>query len=167
MDGEAAWKLLEKAIGERDIDDVKEAVQVYIKAQPATTYVELESALRGQAYDLYLIPKEKVNLSMTMTNMDLQGNLGKKYTVNYRFSNKPMRPSEREGWPETQEEVNERLADAGEVVPLGVPKCLNCSEMGHMSRECPQEKMENADKAVLKCFNCDEEGHRVRDCKLQ
>lgn len=164
MTGEEAWKLLEQAINDRDMDEVKEKIQIYAKAQPTTTFVEIEKALRSQGYGLYLIPKERTNLSITLTSMDLQGNLYKKYTVNYRFSDKPIRVAEREGWPESHDIVMERLADAGDIVPVGKPKCSNCEKLGHISKECPEEKME-ADRIVVKCYNCDEEGHRVRDCE--
>lgn len=164
LPGAEAWKCLDVAIRERDLDDVKEAVQIYIKALPETTYVDLEGALRNQGYKLYLIPREKPNMVATLTNMDFQGNMGKKYTVNYRFDNRPARPNERDGWPANQEEVMERLADAGEVVPRWVPKCGNCDELGHTAKECTQEKMERTDQVVIKCYNCEGEGHRVRDC---
>lgn len=165
MTGEEAWKLLEKAVREKDLDEIKEKVQIYAKAQPDTTFVELEKALRSQGYGLYLIPKERANLSITLTNMDLQGNLGKKYTVNYRFSEKPLRQSEREGWPENHDQVLERLTDAGDVVPwVGKPKCNNCEKLGHTSKNCPEERVET-ERTVVKCYNCDEEGHRIRDCE--
>lgn len=164
MTGEEAWKLLETAINEGDMDEVKEKVQLYIKAQPETNFVELEKALRSQGYNLYLIPLVREHMSITLTNMDLQGNLGKKYTVNYRFSDKPKRKTEREGWPKDHDEVLQRLEDAGDVVPLGQPKCSNCGKIGHISMRCGEEKMENMDRAAVKCYNCDEEGHRVRDC---
>lgn len=166
MAGEEAWKLLEKAINDRDMDDVKEALQIYVKAQPDITFVDLEKALRSQGYALYLIPLVKANLSMTLTNMDLQGHLGKKFTVNYRFSDKPRRKTETDGWPKDHEEILVRLADAGDVVPLGQPKCSNCNKIGHIAKNCDEERMEPMDRAVVKCYNCDQEGHRVRDCRL-
>jgi hypothetical protein len=92
--------------------------------------------------------------------MDLQGNLGKKYTVTWRLSDKPLRPKEKDSWPTTPEENLERLEDAGVPVDRGIPKCSNCDELGHIFKHCPQEKQENADKAVVKCYNCDQIGHR-------
>ena len=53
--------------------------------------------------------------------------------------------------------------DAGISVERGIPRCNNCSELGHMTRSCPQEKMIN-DRAEVKCALCDQVGHRVRDC---
>lgn len=111
---------------------------------------------------LYLIATERTLLP-AYTNMDLQGHLGKKYSVSYRFSDKPGRPREREGWPNSMEEILERLKDAGEVVPTGLPRCSNCSEMGHIAKSCPQEKVERTERQVA-CSNCSSEGHRLRDC---
>lgn len=164
MAGQEAWKLLEKAIKEKDIDEVKEKIQVYLKAQPEITFVELEKAFRAQGYGLYLIPLHKANLSITLTNMDLQGNLDKKFTVNYRFSDKPRRHTEKDGWPKDHNDVLTRLADAGDPVPCGKPKCSNCNELGHISKNCPQEKLEG-ERVIVMCYNCGLEGHRVRDCK--
>ena len=164
MTSEAAWELLVKASKERELDDVKDAVQIYIKANPDTTYVQLEEAFRNQDVGVWLIAIEKPQLPATMTHMDLQGNLDKKYTVTYRFGPKPTRPRERAVWPETPEQNMERLADAGEVVDRGVSKCSNCNELGHSSKFCPQEKQETDTVKVVKCYNCEGEGHRMRDC---
>lgn len=138
---------------------------MYVKSLPETTYMDLEDGFRAQNMGLYLIGIERPHLAPTLTNMDLQGHLDKKYTVTYRFSDKPPRPRERDVWPASPEENKERLADAGEVVDRGIPKCSNCEELGHTSKNCTEEKRDNMDKAVVKCYNCDEEGHRVRDCK--
>jgi hypothetical protein len=162
--GEAAWDLIVTAARERELDDVKDAVQTYCKANPDTTYVELEEAFRTQGVGVWLIAIEKPYMAPTLTNMDLQGHLDKTYTVTYRFSSKPTRPREREVWPETPEQNLQRLADAGEVVDRGVTKCSNCNELGHSPRDCPEEKMETDTVKVVKCYNCDGEGHRVRDC---
>jgi hypothetical protein len=161
---EAAWGNIAKAVENREIDEVKEAIQVYVKAIPDTTYVQLEEAFRTQDLKLWLIAIEKTHLATTLTNMDLQGNLEKKYTVTYRFDPKPPRPRERAVWPSSPEENLTRLQDAGEVVERGIPKCRNCDEMGHISKNCPQEKQEKTITTV-KCYNCDGEGHRVRDCE--
>ena len=142
---------------------MKEAVAKYIKAIPEITYADLEKAFRSQDVKLYLIALEK-ELAATFTNMDLQGNLDKKYSVTYRKSPRHARPKEKELWPETPEENLVRLMDAGEPVDRGIPKCSNCDQLGHISKSCPEEKQENADRAEVKCFNCDEVGHRVRDC---
>lgn len=162
---EAAWELLMAAVEEQDIEDIKAAVQIYVKAAPETTFAELEEAFRSQEVGLWLIAVEKPHLAATFTHMDLQGNLGKKYNVTYRFGPNPPRPREREVWPQSAEENMERLKDAGEVVELGIPKCRNCDELGHISKSCPQEKQEPQGVVAIKCFNCEGEGHRIRDCK--
>jgi hypothetical protein len=165
MTAEAAWELIVDAIKERELDDVKDAVQIYVKASPDTTYVQLEEAFRSQDVGVWLIAIEKPYMAPTLTNMDLQGNMDKKYTVTYRFSPKPTRPREREVWPESPEKNLERLADAGEVVDRGISKCTNCNELGHSSKFCPEEKRDTDTIKIVKCYNCDGEGHRVRDCK--
>ncbi|KAK4219733.1 hypothetical protein QBC37DRAFT_409635 [Rhypophila decipiens] len=164
MSPEDAWKLLLKAVNEREVDDVKVAIQTYVKAAPETTYQELEKKLRAEDVKLWLIAIEKAGLASTMTNMDLQGNMEKKHTVTYRFQWNPPRPRDRELWPADVDENIERLADAGEVVPRGLPKCSNCSEIGHISKSCPQEKMEADTVRTIMCYNCDTPGHRMRDC---
>lgn len=120
---EVAWAQIKAAAEDRDLDDVKEAAQKYFKACPDTTYVDIEKGFRAQDMGVYLIAIEK-ELAVTYTNMDLQGKLDKKYTVNWRFSDKPSRPKEKEFWPATAEGNLERLADAGIPVDRGVPKWL-------------------------------------------
>ncbi|KAI0407688.1 hypothetical protein F4802DRAFT_522851 [Xylaria palmicola] len=164
VDVEVAWDKISEAVQELDMDDVKEAIQQYVKACPDTTYQELEKAFRDQDIGVYLIAMESQSMISTLTNMDLQGNLDKKYRVNYRFGENPVRPRERELWPSNPKENIERLADAGEPVSRGLTKCTNCNELGHISKNCPQEKMEK-ERVVIMCFNCNEPGHRMRDCK--
>lgn len=163
MQPEVAWEELITASKERDLDDVKDAVDKYVKALPTTTYVDLERAFRAQDLKLYIIALER-EIAATYTNMDLQGKLDKKYTISYRFSDKPMRPKEADAWPPSSEENMERLKDAGIPVDRGIPKCANCDQLGHTSRSCPEAKLEN-ERATVKCYNCDGVGHRVRDCK--
>jgi len=164
MSSNVAWELVKKGVEEHDLDDVKTAMESFIKALPDTTYVQLEQSFRKNGLGIYLIAIEK-ELAMTYTNMDLQGNLDRKYSVTWRWSDKALRPKEKDAWPTTPEENFERLADAGEPVDRGVPKCSNCDQLGHTKARCPEEKMENADRAIVKCYNCEEVGHRVRDCK--
>ncbi|XXH03606.1 WD40 repeat-like protein [Hypoxylon texense] len=160
---EIAWGKLAAAIKEKDMDSVKECVEGYLKAEPATTYIQLEEAFRAQGLNLYLIGLENTSVLSTHTHMDLQGNLDKKYRVHYRWSDKPLRPREAGGWPKSVEENKERLQDAGEVVDRGLPKCTNCDELGHIAKRCPQEKVEK-ERVTIMCYNCDQPGHRVRDC---
>lgn len=157
---EVAWEQLQEAANDRDMDDVIEAGWKYIKAVgPELTYPALETAFRSLNINVYLIAIEK-ELTTTYTNMDLQGNLEKKYSITWRLSDKPMRPREKDSWPSSPEENLERLADAGTPVDRGLPKCSNCDQLGHIFKSCPEEKQENADKAIVKCYNCEEVGHR-------
>jgi hypothetical protein len=166
MSTEEAWALIKRAVMERDIDDVKEAIQTYVKSSPDTSYAELERTFREQDVPVWLIAIEKP-LASTFTNMDLQGNLGKKFTVTYRFQWNPPRPRDREVWPKDVDENIERLNDAGEVVYGGLPKCSNCDEVGHTARRCSQEKAEKNNTVAITCYNCGEEGHRQRDVSNQ
>jgi hypothetical protein len=154
---EVAWAELKAASDEKDIDDIKEAAQKYIKATPDATYLQLENAFRAQEMNIYLIATEK-ELALTYTNMDLQGNLDKKFTVSWRMSPNHQRPKEKDFWPASPEENIARLADAGEPVDRGIPKCSNCDTLGHIKKNCPEEKQENADRAEVKCFNCESIG---------
>jgi Zinc knuckle len=151
---EDAWTELKAASDERDLDDIKEAALKYIKATPDATYFQLENAFRAQGMNIYLIGMEK-ELAMTYTNMDLQGNLDKKYSVSWRLSPHHQRPKEKDAWPATPEDNLARLQDAGEPVDRGIPKCSNCDTLGHTKRNCPEEKQEITDRAEVKCFNCE------------
>jgi hypothetical protein len=130
---------------------------------PTTTYVELEMAFRSQDLGVYLIAVEKEDMAPTYTNMDLQGNLEKKYQVTMRTSMNPKRPKEQEIWPATPEDNLERLKNAGEPVDRGIPLCSRCSVLGHTVRSCPEEKQEDTERPGVKCHNCDSTSHRIRD----
>lgn len=149
---EQAWDEMKAASDERDLDDFRDAVAKYLKAVPETTYPQLESAFRTQGFNVYLIAMQKEDMSANFTNMDIQGNLGKTFTISYRLSDKHQRPKEKEAWPATPAENLERLEDAGVSVNRGVDKCSNCDELGHTKRSCPEEKVET-DRAMVKCFN--------------
>ncbi|KAL7622928.1 hypothetical protein AAE478_006607 [Parahypoxylon ruwenzoriense] len=160
-----AWAKIKEAASERDMIKLKEGIQEYLKSYPETTYVDLEKAFRAKGVGVFLIAIEKTHQIAVFTNMDLQGNLGKKYTVTYRYDEKPARPRDVPQWPASKEDNLERLKDAGETVDGGLPKCSNCGEMGHVSKRCPQEKVERQRVAIV-CFNCQQPGHRNRDCKF-
>ena len=127
---EQSWAEMKVASDQRDLDDFKEALKKYLKATPDATYQQLETAFRGQSFNVYLIGLEK-ELAMTLTNIDLQGKADKKYTVSYRLSPNHQRPKEKDFWPSGPEENLARLEDAGEVFDRGVPKCSNCEQLGH------------------------------------
>lgn len=159
--------MIRAAAVEKDLDDVKAAFLMYVKACPDVTYVEMEQMFRNENIGVYLIGVERTDLSVTLTNMDLQGNLDRKYTITFRFQDKPSRPREKTIWPANTEENLTRLAEGGEPVARGIPLCMNCRELGHTSRICPTERIENTEQAAVACHNCGSEGHRLRDCKTQ
>lgn len=160
---EDAWEKIKEAVADSDIDDAKDAIQEYVKALDGTpTYKEIQMGLIDAGINLWFISLERV-FPGAFTNMDLQGNVGKKYTVSYRFSEKPARPREREGWPQTRDEILARLDDAGERVDSLKQRCFNCEEFGHSTKTCPEPKRERVEEAVV-CNNCQGEGHRQRDC---
>ncbi|PWI75307.1 zinc finger domain-containing protein [Purpureocillium lilacinum] len=159
-----AWDKIKKAVLERDVDDAKEAVQEYVKATGgAITYRELQEGLFNEGVDLFLIATERT-LVTVFTNMDLQGNMGKKFSISYRFTDKPDRPREAESFPKSREELLARLDDAGEVVNSGRSKCHNCGELGHVAKFCTEERTDKPEQPKISCTNCNEEGHRLRDC---
>jgi hypothetical protein len=119
-----AWALLTKASDERDLDDFKDAVKMLVKAVPTTTYVELEKEFRKRNFSIYLIAMEK-DTGPTWTNVDLQGNIGKKYAVSYFYNEKPQRPTLQAKWPKDAADNFERLADAGHPMDRGVEQCTN------------------------------------------
>lgn len=162
---EVAWAKMEQAVKERDTDDAKEGLQEYVKAlDGAVTYKEIQESLIDKGINLWLIATER-QLINVFSNMDLQGNMGKKYSISLRFSEKPERPREIDLWPTSREEILGRLDDAGEPVNNGQTKCHRCGEVGHMTKECSEERVEKPTKAP--CYNCGTEGHRVRDCRFQ
>ncbi|KAK7220629.1 hypothetical protein V2G26_008632 [Clonostachys chloroleuca] len=162
-----AMSKIKQAVAERDVDDAKEGVQEYVKAlNGEITYKDFQQVLIDQDINLWFIPVER-SLLETFTNMDWQGNMGKKYSVTYRFSEKPDRPCEVEGWPKDRDEILTRLEDAGDVVSNGKPLCSNCKQVGHIAKSCTEEKVENmGDKPKVSCSNCQEDGHRIRDCPI-
>lgn len=160
---EDAWDKLKRAVAEHDMDDAKEAIQEYVKALDGViTYRELQEAMIDQGINLFLIATER-SLVSVFTNMDLQGNMGKKYSISYRFSEKPDRPREADSFPQSREELLARLDEAGEIVNSGRSLCRNCGELGHISKHCTQE-VEKPEQPKITCHNCGEDGHRVRDC---
>ncbi|KAI6487947.1 hypothetical protein MCOR11_008647 [Pyricularia oryzae] len=158
----AAMAKINEAVADDDMFDAKEAIRAYVKALPNTDFVALENALRKHDVGVFLIAME-LEMEETMTNMDLQGNLGKKYSVTYRFSGRCPRPRDRQAWPKDAGENLERLKEAGDMVKTLVPRCRNCDALGHDRRQCPEDPIEKQQQAIT-CFNCGETGHRVRDC---
>jgi hypothetical protein len=119
-----AWALLKSASDDRDLDDFKDAVKILIKSAPDYTYPRLEQEFRDRGFKIHIIAMEK-EIGDTWTNVNLQGEVGKKFVVGYYFSDKPQRPNLVDKWPTSSEENMERLADAGAPMDRGVDKCNN------------------------------------------
>ncbi|EME83300.1 uncharacterized protein MYCFIDRAFT_136456, partial [Pseudocercospora fijiensis CIRAD86] len=160
---EEAWAALEAADKEKDVDDIKNAIFAYTKAYPALTFEDLEQTFRDASMNTFIIAKEQT-IADTHTIVNLQGKSGMKYVVSYQFSDKPKRAKFAEGWPASKEDNRIRLAEAGVVMDGLVPKCSNCQQLGHIAKNCEQEKQEPAGKVVITCAVCNAEGHRARDC---
>lgn len=41
------------------------------------------------------------------------------------------------------------------------------AELGHISKNCKEEREERTVRPEVKCMNCQELGHRARDCKQE
>ncbi|KAI9791694.1 MAG: hypothetical protein M1835_000129 [Candelina submexicana] len=162
---EEAFEMLKAADEERDLDDFREALKIYSKAVPLTTYKQLEQTFRENGFNVHLIAIEK-EIPATHVIVDLQGKLDCKYQVSYHRSAKPRIPGSAAKWPANPEENMERLGDAGMVVDRQVIKCTNCNELGHGARFCPEDKA-TVERVEVKCVNCEEVGHRARDCKKE
>ncbi|KAK3170605.1 hypothetical protein OEA41_002686 [Lepraria neglecta] len=165
MSPDDAWTALQKADQDCDLDDFRVALKVYSKAVPDVTYDDLERAFRLNNFNVYLIATEK-ELPKTHTYVSLQGELDKTYQVGFYFSDKPKRETQKSSWPENAEENLERLKNAGMPMDRGIPKCTRCDELGHTTRGCTEEAVENSDKVEVNCVNCEEIGHRARDCTV-
>lgn len=159
---EEAWKMLEVADAAKDVDDIKEGIIAYAKTFPDVTFQDLEKAFRDAEMNTFLIAKQQ-GISITHTIVDLQGKIDQKFVIAIQFSSKPRRAKFAEGWPESPEANFTQLATAGWPIDRMVPKCSNCNELGHGSKQCTEEKHER-DLIAITCANCNNEGHRARDC---
>jgi hypothetical protein len=126
LSAEEAWKKLEEADKERDVDDIKKAILTYAKAFPEVTWKELEQTFREADMNTHLIAK-KQEVSDTHTIVNLQGKHDQEFVVSIQFSATPRRAKFSEGWPSNPEENTARLESAGIPMDRMVPKCSNCS----------------------------------------
>ncbi|PHH54275.1 DNA-binding protein HEXBP [Ceratocystis fimbriata CBS 114723] len=150
------------AVDDRDWIWAEKAVKKYSKIFPEKTYVDIQNDIMEAKINLFFIALPS-NLINTKTLMDLQGNLGREYRVNYRFSQKCLRRAEQDQWPATLEENLERLLNAGEPVDSFDSRCYQCGELGHVAKACPQGKRIVQTDEVT-CSRCGETGHVPRDC---
>jgi hypothetical protein len=47
----------------------------------------------------------------------------------------------------------------------GNPRCFNCDEFGHMSKDCKKPKRIQKAPGSVTCFNCGKQGHMSRNCR--
>ncbi|OQE96734.1 hypothetical protein PENNAL_c0001G00878 [Penicillium nalgiovense] len=161
-----AWAAMKKASDERDLDDFRDALKIYSKAVPHATWADIEKKMRVDDFNIYIIAME-TEVDDVMSLIDLQGVLDREYVIGFFFSPKASRGHLRDRWPADAEQNLERMNNAGIPYERKVPKCLNCGELGHISRSCKEERAEGNDRVEIKCSNCDGVGHRVRDCRQQ
>ncbi|KAJ5781731.1 transcriptional regulator family: Zinc finger CCHC-type [Penicillium psychrosexuale] len=160
------WAAMKKASDERDLDDFREALKIYSKAVPNATWADIEKKMREDNFNIYIIAME-TEVDDVMSLIDLQGVLDREYVIGFFFNPKASRGHLRDRWPADAEENLERMKSAGIPYERKVPKCLNCGELGHISRSCKEERAEGNDRVEIKCSNCEGAGHRVRDCRQQ
>ena len=82
-------------------------------------------AFRDQDFRTHLFAIEK-ELPSTMTFVNLQGELDKKYQVTFCLSARPKRAKSSSAWPSNLEENLDRLKDAGLPLERGIPLCTRC-----------------------------------------
>lgn len=126
-----AWALIKEASNEREVSDFKDALKILSKAEPSLTYVDVEKELRSRKLAFYLIGLKK-DVAQAFTNVDLQDEIGKTFTLGIYTKPTCPRPILMENWPADAGENMTRLADVGIPMERGIPVCSNCNELGHM-----------------------------------
>lgn len=125
MESEEAWKLLKKADSERDLDDIKEAFEIFAKNTSDATFQTIEQRLRAENMNTRLVCLMK-EIPKNKTNVDLQMGADKTYVVGFQLSKKSRRTKMNEGMLADSYEGNfERLGDCGFTVTSNVPVCYN------------------------------------------
>ncbi|THC99342.1 hypothetical protein EYZ11_001154 [Aspergillus tanneri] len=157
-----AWNAIKAASAERNLEDFREALNMYSKAVPQATFLDIEKKLREDNLCFYIIAMDK-QVDECISLINLQGKLNCKYVVGFFYRPKPQRAHLRERWPESVEDNFERLENAGLPYDRQIPKCGNCGEMGHTTRGCKEERA-LVERIEVKCVNCNAVGHRARDC---
>ena len=159
----AALQKIHEAVGERDAALAREGVEQFGKSR-GMSLKAIQEYLYENNVGLFLIGME-TELLKQYTNIDLEGNKDKKYTVSCRFAETAQRPRERDQWPKGKDEILARLDDAGFKGESRAIICRRCEEEGHLAKDCTIERTNEAPK--ISCYNCGEDGHRSRDCKFQ
>ncbi|TKA63859.1 hypothetical protein B0A55_10704 [Friedmanniomyces simplex] len=148
---DVAWKALEAADQDRDVDDIKRAILAYAKVVPNITFEEFEKVFRSSGFNTYIIAKQQA-VADTHTIVQFQGVTDQEFVWSIQFSPDPRRKMSVGGWPATLEINLERLKKTGIAMDRMVPKCSNCEQLGHNSRGCPEEKRE-VQKNRISCAN--------------
>ncbi|KAK4973438.1 hypothetical protein LTR42_005424 [Elasticomyces elasticus] len=141
MPAEDAWKMLEAADTDKDVDDIKSAMLHYARAYPDLRYEELEQVFRDAEMNTYLIAKQQ-EVGKTHTIVNFQGKEDQEYVVSIQFSAKPRRAAMAESYPSSPEDNLVRLAKAGFPMSNNLTICRNCEEVGHPSSKCEADKRE-------------------------
>ena len=165
VESEEAWEQLKKADVTKDIDDIREAFEIYCRNTPTAELQAIEQRLRAEEMNLHLVAMEK-ELPSNKTNVDLQNNMDRTYSVVLQLSARSKRSKQMTSMLASSAEENfARLADCGFIVKSPIPVCFKCSCKGHRSAECTSDIIpEQSRKVIIICSNCGEEGHRLRVC---
>ena len=165
VESEEAWEQLQKADVTKDIDDIREAFEIYCRNTPTAELQAIEQRLRAEEMNLHLVAMEK-DLPSNKTNVDLQNNMDRTYSVVLQLSARSKRSKQMTSMLASSAEENfARLADCGFIVKSPIPVCFKCSCKGHRSAECTSDIIpEQSRKVIIICSNCGEEGHRLRVC---
>lgn len=135
MDSEEAWAKLKAVDAERDMDDIKEAFEVYAKNSPDVNFRTIEERSRAEKLNLHLVALEKV-LPLNKTNVDLQGVADRRYAIGFQLSAKSRRLAMTATMLAASPEENlERLEECGYTVHSRVPVCFNVSLFLQLARD--------------------------------
>ncbi|KAL8992654.1 MAG: hypothetical protein Q9169_006935 [Polycauliona sp. 2 TL-2023] len=163
MSEEDAWnevvRTAKEAVETRDLDDFRDAIQIYRKAVKEVSYEQLERSFRTNDLGIYIIamePREGEILD-TLTLVDLSGKKDCKYKVGYFFKKTAPRGKMADVWPSSEDE---NLACTQEEVEIEKPspKCAVC-EGDHLARSCTQARVDR-----FACRNCKQSGHKADEC---
>lgn len=130
MSADEAWTLIRQASTDDEVSDFKEAMKALSKADPELTYLDIEKGLRKRGLNFYLIGLKK-EVAPAYTNTDLQGEVGKAFTLGIYTKSTCPRPILMQSWPSSTEDNLKRLEDTGVPLERGIPICSNCNELGH------------------------------------